>query len=362
MIYQDGFIASDGWFIDKKEAYFVGMITGALFKVDFVQNVCEKVCDPIKKNILKREYGKCIKYDDKLIVIPYIGKDIGFYHFMNDSINFLEIECNTELWCLNARLIGDNLFVFSKGTQEIVVIDVREERIKKRSRIPCGDTDVGFVYDDDKRFLMIERKKNLLLEYSFESEEFNELKEIKSTDRLHCMVSDGDKLWIFGNMRSFVLYDFENEEYLDLFPKDYGIYVSDSNMIDYSFDDNKNPIIHDCIYLNGIIWCIPFQTNLILGISKDMRRIIRFDDEQETSMTMYNRSLNHRYLVEYVRESRYIGLYSLREDCLYEIDTVDLRMYKKNIDITNGAILTYNDHLFMENDVDRSIFWKQVLI
>lgn len=73
-------------------------------------------------------------------------------------------------------------------------------------------------------------------------------------------------------------------------------------------------------------WFIPFQTNQILFTDKGSSDILPFeiDEEVETKESILGReSLLSKYIVEYIREDRYLGLFSIKNSCMLEIDTLN---------------------------------------
>ena len=48
--------------------------------------------------------------------------------------------------------------------------------------------------------------------------------------------------------------------------------------------------------------------------------------------------VGHKYLVEYIREDRYIGIYSLKNQWIFEIDTYELCVKRKEYTLSNTSM------------------------
>lgn len=71
---------SDDWYIDGETAWFLYSNVGALLKYNFVTGKCEFVSIiPNEENCSFRQYIKCIKTGDDIIVLPDYGHFILFY-------------------------------------------------------------------------------------------------------------------------------------------------------------------------------------------------------------------------------------------------------------------------------------------
>lgn len=100
--------------------------------------------------------------------------------------------------------------------------------------------------------------------------------------------------------------------------------------------------------MGDFIWFIPYQTNEILYVKKDTYEIKVFSlqNELQTQDNLDKQLLNTKYLLEYVRDGRYIGIFSLKNKWIFEIDSWKLD-YK---------ILDYSLNKALIEQIDRIIF------
>jgi hypothetical protein len=85
-------------------------------------------------------------------------------------------------------------------------------------------------------------------------------------------------------------------------------------VINYHQDSIDNQIFHSIITAGDKIWFIPLQTNEILYVEKGTMKINAYpvDNEQQSEESLQNQFWKYKYMLDYVRNDRYIGLFSLK--------------------------------------------------
>lgn len=114
----------------------------------------------------------------------------------------------------------------------------------------------------------------------------------------------------------------------------------------------ERPLFHYSVAIRDYVWFIPFQTNEILYINKNTFEINVFSliEENHIEENIKKQLLNHKYLLEYVRDNRYIGLFSLKNRWIFEIDSEKL------------TYEVFDYKLFDTEKIDESLiekFWNQ---
>ncbi|MDE7019522.1 MAG: hypothetical protein K2P23_01270, partial [Lachnospiraceae bacterium] len=86
-------------------------------------------------------------------------------------------------------------------------------------------------------------------------------------------------------------------------------------------------------------------------------RGLKIEGEEETRHSILSRSfLEGRYILEYVRENQYLGIFSYKSKCMYKIDAKELTVEKKHYFYSDSCrrkvkeALT-NDGGLYENDI-----------
>ena len=85
--------------------------------------------------------------------------------------------------------------------------------------------------------------------------------------------------------------------------------------------------------LGGYIWFIPYLANKIVYVEKSTHivRELKAEDELETNESLRARNaIGEKYVLEYIRENRYIGIFSNKNKNIIEIDTKEQEINLKN--------------------------------
>ena len=117
-----------------------------------------------------------------------------------------------------------------------------------------------------------------------------------------------------------------------MLPSDFGEYrfwlsgekINEEEVLDTKSRKYEFPAFMNCKIVNGTVWFIPFFSNMIIYIDKTDKSIkeLHIKEEVENSLSLRKRVLNHKYLVQYIRDDRWMGLYSVKNEWVVEIDTV----------------------------------------
>lgn len=107
------------------------------------------------------------------------------------------------------------------------------------------------------------------------------------------------------------------------FPENFGVYTS----IDGKFClDSKNtkfaePLFISSVVIENKIYFIPYQSNCIvtLDVIDDTINVLFIPNEEEDTLS-WERNMRHKYLLEYVKDEKYLWLYSFKQKCILEVD------------------------------------------
>ena len=134
-------------------------------------------------------------------------------------------------------------------------------------------------------------------------------------------------------------------------------------ILDCKVERYEEPTFIESVPTDKYIWFIPFRTNEILYLSLETNEIREFiiADEEETVYSLKNRILDHKYLLEYVKDDRYIGLYSLKNEHILEIDANTLAYRLLPFTIDDACLEMYINHLLLDGrKMDKTIFAKMM--
>ena len=174
--------------------------------------------------------------------------------------------------------------------------------------------------------------------------------------RLHTIVYDGSDFWLSGYCKEIYIWNPEQGI------KD--IVKLSSSEIEL-LPDMQMPLFLTSISLGRYIWYIPFKTNEIIYVDKVTHQFfsLQIENEYQSYEEIDNNLINHKYLVEYVDRDRYIGIYSLKNQSIFEIDTVSLCVKSKRYALGTATMKILAEKCYEQvevmsekNDVERALF------
>ena len=119
-------------------------------------------------------------------------------------------------------------------------------------------------------------------------------------------------------------------------------------LLDIQREAFETPLFLYSVMAYEYIWFIPFQTNEIIYVSKNTYEISIFplEMEEQTEENIKEQLLGHKYLLEYVRENRYIGLFSLKNKWVFEIDAKNLTYKRMNYKLDGDSAFRVLQEIF----------------
>ena len=362
----EDFMASDGWYIEGDKAWFIGTEYNAIFRADLVSLKCELISHFPVENIWEpRMNPRCVKVGDYIVSLPSYQSSIFFYNIKNNSFQQIEVDIpkKTPLSIYHYWHDSERVYCFSRSLQSILTIDVKNKKVVISKRI---DEQINAMYavKVGRCIWMPNSLDNRIFSYNLDNGRVDEYVLSNVKGKLYAICYDGENFWLTGNRREIYLWKKGDASVfvIDDFPEKFAEYVTDGKGV-YSTNsmnmEFKEPPFNQCLFLNGSIWCIPFQTNMILKIEKDTYTISGIGDD-ETAREVLSREYNQKYLLEYVREGRYIGLFSLRKNSILELDTQNNRIEKREYHLINKEMLDKDFPVVYESGINK-FFYQTIL-
>lgn len=321
---------SDNWWIEGNKAWYVAGEVNALFEVDLINKNSQLLSLlPVEKIYEFRAYPRCIKYLNKIFCIPDRGDSILIYLLTDklwkriplDNFNNVRIAIN------NFWKIEEKLWCVANGLKQIIKINLEDGIVEKiwNVDIEAGvefsgstmtENEICIVSATQPKIYIFEKDTEIIKVFNI-----NGLKK-----RLFSIVYDGEKFWITGFDKEVYIWNKEENklEILKQFPDKFGTYhVNGKEINEWS---SREFIFLSLIYLNEKIFFISKYANQILYINKRTyeMNLMEIENEDETLEEVEAQLLSHKYLFEYIRENRFIGIYSLKNQEIFEIDTYEI--------------------------------------
>lgn len=360
---------NDGWWIEGDMAWFLYSEIGALCQYSFINGMCKAITTiPNKANCTFRKYIKCIKSDDDIICLPDMGNAILFYSLQNNLWTEIKVENsdNSRLSCRNYLKLGNTLYILSNGLKKIIELDILRKKIVKYHDLSDKQDDVlGSAVIVTDTFFVVSSVYPQIYEFNCTNNESKFYKlPVGINDHLRSISYENRKIWLSGRKRKIYKWDMESNE-LNIYeniPADFGIYnFSNRNnkILNCETEEYEVPIFIETIQIDKYIWFIPFQTNKILYLDLETNKLDAFEieGEEETEYSLKNRIMDHKFLLEYVKENRYIALYSLKNEQVIEIDTVTLTYRILPFEVDESYMDMFTNKLFVDTGkMDRAIY------
>lgn len=357
------FYWSDNWWIEENLAWFVDGEQNILFKVDLLTNQSEFIKRlPSNSDWRFRQNPRCMKYKEEIVCFPDLSKYIWIYY--NNKLEKIEIKNpNKErLLINNFWIFEDKIFAISLGLKQIIEINIEQRKIEKYYNL---STQIAGSVKVNNKIYIVSAVLTQIYEFDLKTKECisYELKTIK--DRFHTICFDGNKFWLSGYNKAIYVWDKENNsvKIINNFPESFGIYDytgNNGNLLDCDTIVYDTPTFIDAKFLGKYIWFIPFKTNEILYVNRDTFEIgnLKVEKEYETKNSLRKNFMAHKYLVLYIKEERYIGVFSFKNSNVFEIDTLNLRTNDKKYFFNSQCLNEiFKNKIYREcKDFDRMIY------
>ena len=342
---QDILPYSNNWSIVKDKAYFIIDDYAIILCADIVNKEISFVtCLP--QNVRQQwSHVHCESHNGKLYCIPSLGDDILIFNPRKNLWN--RVSCaylGKGFYVLDVWDYEDKLIVPSAKYGEVIII---ENNICKA--IPfikiSGDDDrfLACTHMGDTAFVASSKCSNIAV-INIKSQQVNNIQLKNVPDCFMTMSYDGVNFWFSGIDKA--IYQYSNDGKLikvyNHFPKDFGFYnfktTEYKELLSYN-NERQEQLFICSVFLAGKIWFIPYRTNYMLYIDVNQERleIFSLENEYETLSSIKYRCA-WRFQLEYVRDDRYIGLYSLRNSHIIEVDAINMTYEIMKYKLNDSAI------------------------
>ena len=324
---------SDNWWIEDNGAWFCGGQIGALFCVDMKTQQCEFV-DRIPECELEnfRMYSYCLKYMNKVFCLPSIENNIWIYDIEEKTWEKIEMGNSDQARAclLYYGRISDRVYLSSLAG-ELYEINLEKQETKKVWGFPRCIENLRYEQVNDGLYCI----RNKEVTYFNVSSDWKNPTVYKISDVQADLITicyDGANFWLSGYYKEIYVWNPEQGliKIITEFPPQFGFYSFKKGEIPEldcdCFMDKECPFFEDSVVLGKYIWFIPTRSNCLIYVDKETYEVfmLELENEYETKESIENHFMNFKFLVIYIYENRYIGLYSLKNRCYLEIDTVKL--------------------------------------
>lgn len=364
--YEEGknlFAASPLLEIEDNKVWFVSEDYNILFCAEMDTGKCDlEVKIPYKGSSSYRMTPRCIKCGDYIFCMPDDGECILVYRCSSKEFSEIKIDNPDKVRLSIAYfwLYEGKIFAFSIGLKKLIEIDVSRKEINNyysfdvsvMPAIAVSGTKIYSILNQAGPLMCFDMMNRESVSYM--------LPDIGK--KFYTICFDGEKFWMSGAGKEVYIWNQEKGtiETIGGFPKDFGIYKTIDN-------GNGKEIVLDCeseeydvcafaysVAVEGYIWLIPCWTNKILYINQNTYEIkaLEIEGEDETALSVKRPNFfSGRYILEYVRENRYLGLYSCKNKRIFEIDAREISVKEYNYYFSEACLNGVRNIVATENTV-----------
>ena len=327
-------IWSDNWCIDGNQIWFMSGEADILFQLDVETKIVKMVSHiPTIGVVGFRRHPIILKNDDVIYCLPDCGEDIWCYHLEKDLWTKIPITNpnKVRVEIENAWVINGRMYTISNGLKQVIEVDTDDFKVIKYYNIANKDQEIGNCVLAKNSIYIVETGESAVYKFDVDSKTIQKIILPQIADNLNTICYDGQNFWLSG--RCLKIYRW-NEEVNDIaviddFPSNFGIYNfagKYSKSINYHQDSIDDQLFLYSVYAGDKIWFIPFRTNEILYMEKGTMKINVFsiDHELQDEEDIKTQFMDYKYILEYVKDDRYIGLFSLKNKWTFEIDSQNM--------------------------------------
>lgn len=341
------FIWGDNWWIEGERAWFVWGMENILFCMDLIRGKCESaVCIPDTNQKTFRLTPNCIKYNNNIFCMPGLGKSIWIYDLECQKFSKIDIDnpsksqLGFDFW-----ICGDRLWAVSAGEfGKIIEMNIRQKRVENYYTL-CEKGKLARSVMAKNVIYTLAADSNVIYEFNIRTRilEICTLPNIRG--KLWTICFDGEKFWLSGFQKEVYVWNKETNilHTITDFPKGFGIYdftkETTTGEVDCISEQYEYHAFNFSVLVGNKVWFIPYNANKVIYSIKGSYELHEFEicEEKETRESIKARtSLGYKYLLEYVKDDRYLGLFSIKNNCMLEIDAVEMRYVYKQYEYCAG--------------------------
>ena len=370
--YCNEFLWGDKWSVENNIAWFVSGSNNILFCVNMITNQY-RIVEPLPGKFQGgfRLNSNCIKSDNVIFCMPDIGSCIWYYDLFTNKFQKIEMKNpnNLRMSVVDFWKCGDILWAVSSGLKQIIEINLSKKFVVRYYNITNSNEEIiARSIKSGNCIYVASALKGRIYEFNIETKNImiNDLPTIEGG--LHTISVCKGKFWLSGYDKNIYIWEKDKNivEISNHFPSNFGIYNFDrkaSKFLNCDVVKYHTPTFLESIHVGDYMWFIPFQTNHILYVNTDTYKINVFEiKEEEEIENGRRREMNCKYVLQYIYKNRYIGLYSLKNEIVLEIDSKTFEIKKRRISLEEDSLKKiFPEWIFRENINAECSLYKKLL-
>lgn len=360
----------DNWWFEANRVWFIIGARNILCCFNLNSHECEvMVSIPDVLSTRFRAVSKCMKYQDEVYCFPIYGNSIWVYSieggFFSEIImgQFHE-ECPEihDFWEYNGKI-----FAVSIGWKQMLIINTEEKRIEDYYGI-CKEGGIARSVKAGTVIYSVSNISEKIYGFNLITREVAVYDLPRIGRKYNTICFDGANFCLSGYREEIYIWNKERNT-INIYPCiPKGTYKCNfkkniCNGAENILEENEMPVFLYSVMVGKYSWFIPFQMGEILYMDRENQQIFMFEIECEESF-LYEGELKGKYILEYVKDNRYLGLFSIKNNQIVEIDTEKLTCRWCDYQFGDNSIKKYAElvdfSLYESNVWDREVYKKMI--
>ena len=316
----------DNIYVEEDRFWFISTVFDALLRIDKGSMTSDllKIL-PIENNKRVRLYSRCIKINNCVYCLPKYGEGILVYNLLEDKFKKIKFTSQNRFpGILNWKLLNSSLCLVSYFLKQLIFVNTKLNEVECYYQLNMGGKEI--LYSTfEHNYLYCLSNDNEICEVNLATEEQNTYKINIPNEKLNTIAYDGNLFWLTGLKSSIYVWNKINNQIVIVndFPQSYYKNYFTKKYMKIGF---KSFFI-DSIFLKNKVFLIPFWFNYILvnNVEKDEMNSIELGNNK-SDIDINSKICGCKLKKVYVKDYRYIGVFSYSENILYEIDAVSLNV------------------------------------
>lgn len=361
------------WEFQENTAWFIDAVRDILCCLNLQTGECDGIAkvpnDGLERFMLNT---RCIRVKNEIYCMPCYGKGIWIYNIAIPKFRFIGIKNSgtKHLYMENCYLYEEEIYAVSRGMRQVVAIHVETKEVTSYS-LNVRDDDVllsGCIRVDT--VIYCASYSNKIYTFDMNTKETAVYTILNEGVKLSSICFDGERFWLSGNQKKIYIWNKKQDtvQVIDNFPKEFGNYNfldKEKEILDCNAEEYGVQLFCHLEFVGNYVWAIPYETNFVLYIQKDTLdiHILHIDDEEETqeSLTRIGRR-PFKYFWQYLRDEKFIGIFSLKNNCILEIDTCRLEVEKRKYVLSDNYVqLVVAEKVLADSDSVETMLFKRFI-
>lgn len=355
--WSQAFIWSDGWWVEGDKAWFVDGMCNELFCVDLTTEECEKVaCIPGLEEQKYRQNSYCAKSGSDIYCIPGQGESVWIYNLDDNAFTELKMDRpkqhapGSQFWIWNDRVI-----VVPANWNKIVEISISQRKIINYYTICKNDSVMRSILVKDMIYA-VSVISGTIYQFDLSTKKVERYLHSDMAEKIFAICYSGGKFFLCGYQEEMYVWDDKKDSFTTIsFPENLEIDNTDKQV-----ESTEDIPLFEIVSVGEYIWLIPIRAKNIIYVNRKTGVVSAFEvnkgDKTNISTSLQKYQAIPDYKFQYVRDDRYIGVFSARNRRIMEIDTIQLIHQWKGYHFSERYIMKYYKDTYYEGKDPLSIY------